>query len=263
MARMIKGKLLKKIPSTRKRYLIRDRLLMTRPNIVSRFAERFPSEKMDVIHKRSKAVLGIGKERLVISLGSFYGYKEDRILHLAAKVYIWPNGFIEATKQRIKIGRGLDKMPPEFLNDAHYLDNHYFLNHNTLHLLEREKITLDQIRDLGIPAVWSKLIKFKSHERDLGFLLVEDLSGGGKSEFFEYAELSSKSVVNSLELRREFMKYRDILKQAGVKVTEEGKHTPSNVVDLDFELSKTFFVVVTPKTKIGRLIVSDVDQISF
>jgi hypothetical protein len=237
--------------------------LMIRPNIIRKFELCFSSARLDVFPRAHPNILGVGKERLVLSLGSFYGPNEDKPIHLAAKIYIWPEGFITATKRRIASGRGLDKMPHEFLNDPNYLDDHYFLNHNSLPLIEREKRTLDKIAGLHIPAVWSKVIKFKLNDKDFGFLLVEDLSSGRRFNFFEYAEIDKKPVANLQELKIQFKTYKEILQKSGIKVTEEGKHTPSSIADLDLELSKTFFVVVDPKTKIGKLVVADVDQISF
>lgn len=94
--------------------------------------------------------------------------------------------------------------------------------------------------------------------------VAEDLSRGGKLPVKEFYGFDFAQVSNGSELMKEFERHYATLVEAGVKISPRHSHHMGDVpLSLKEECEKSFFVVPNPRTRKGRIVFGDLDQIQF
>ena len=89
-------------------------------------------------------------------------------------------------------------------------------------------------------------------------MVVEDLTEGGKKEVRELFGIDPQIISNPTELKKEFEEYARILERE-FKISASGAHDGAK--SLREEVERSFFVVIDPKTRKGKLVFGDGDQI--
>lgn len=248
------------------RRVTRKRILNDRA-IRERFLEIFPlsespagSVVYPAISKGDPRIRGVGKERLVVHLGVFVGPKGKKV-HLLGKVFRTRDEGIDTLREFLAKGELLDPFEV-FLRDkpAEFLDENYAIIHRTYNSPYYERNTLRRIASLRIPTVFSKVVKTDPKSSDV-FLIVEDLSQGGRFQVRDFHGIRPAEISNHADLEAKFQDYKHRMEKAGVRISIGHEH--AGIENLEGEIRKTFFVVIDPKTKKGRLVAGDADQIDF
>ncbi|MEK6972879.1 MAG: hypothetical protein AABW72_02460 [archaeon] len=237
------------------------RRALTDANIRRTFVGIFPHDR-EYILKSDSRIIGAGKGRLTISLGTLVDPKTGKSGCFAFKVCRMPDNFVEAHKRHVIFGethRYKSLFMPDF-KSAESFDNHYFLELAALYDFKVEHARFRRIASLRIPTVFSKLVPIDPAQAN-GILLVEDLSGGGRNKVEEFHKFNHAKVSNALELMTQFEKYYQKLLKAGIKISSEARHGEHS--SLREETERSFFVVIDPKTRKGKLVAGDADQIEF
>lgn len=246
----------------------KKRMLSDR-NARRRFFEILPNPtdfNRNHIAKSDARILGAGKGKLTVSLGTFVDPKTGKSVHYAFKIYRMDDVMVEEHKNFMLGGpQPFCRTRLPLVKDAAFFDGHYFIGPYGFPELQVEERRLRKIASLGIPTTFAKAIVTDTGggipRSSVGFLLVEDLSQGGRFQVKEFHGFDFSQVSNGNELRKLFEDYHVRLVKARVRISDESRHWEDS--SLRDEVEKTFFVVIDPKTRKGKLVAGDADQIEF
>lgn len=89
----------------------------------------------------------------------------------------------------------------------------------------------------------------------------EDLSANGRFEVKEAYQFDYSTVRNNEQLKKLLEIYIQRLIKAGIKINDYGRHGPKTTIREEIE--RAFFVVIDPKTNLGKLVLGDANQLTF
>ncbi|MDD4983862.1 MAG: hypothetical protein PHH82_03440 [Candidatus ainarchaeum sp.] len=221
--------------------------------VLQTFPDVFGSRR---IGKQDHRILGVGQKRAVLRLGSLVDLHTGEKKHLAVKLLRVKDKDVELQKNAEE--RGLDHHALNGVRDHAVLDGHYFFYRASEDNYWAEIRTLGLVRDLGIPVIEHPSVILLNPETREHIMVVEDLTEGGKKEVRELFGIGPRTISNPAELKMEFEKYLAIL-QRETKISWSGAHAGAK--DLREEIERSFFVVIDPETRVGKLVFGDGDQI--
>lgn len=228
--------------------------------IRARIKEIYPDLAKGYFSKLDHRTLGLGLGRIVLVLGSFKDPKTKARIRLIVKTYKLPNVMVNLHK--LAITKNVKSPIPELLRygkSLEFFDGNIFLKGGRFGFLENEERIIRRMASLGIPTVrFAKAIRLGEN---MDCIVVEDLSKGNRFKVMEFQGFDSTQIRNWQSLQKQFGRHYSTLIKAGIKMSRLGSHGKN--ATLGGEIEKCFFVVVDPKTKIGRLVVGDADHIEF